>query len=162
MHTEPNLLTPTYPSKKRGIVWLISSLLVLCLAYGFAIFTLEVGLVSGVHGLSPNIYYILLLIAGIFSLAYLGLWYGMTLIVSAYKKYTFKKTRILTLVLAISLAFAGVCIYSYIQNTISRFESCKADDPITQAEWNDMMMDIGVDCKSFNPNDMIYKLLLQK
>jgi hypothetical protein len=108
---EAALLTQNIPTKKRGIIWLISSLLVLGVV-GFATFIYWIkaivefgkGLYTffqiGAHNFG-NTLQIFFALLGICLLAYIGVWYGAMLITASYKKYSIKKTRILALVLSI-------------------------------------------------------------
>jgi hypothetical protein len=104
-------LTHIYPTKKRGIIWLGASLLALCVA-GYALFMAVIFIAIRVgktifsfflHDFTnANSLYFLLASAGICFLAYCGFWYGITMIIASYKKYSFKKARILAVVLAVA------------------------------------------------------------
>ena len=106
-------LMKTLPSKKRGVIWLLFSLIVLGIAGFFAYifyFFIIIKFLAFLHSLllsnilmnldkDITIFFTLL---GISLLAYIGVWYGAMLITASYKKYSFKKTRILALVMSIS------------------------------------------------------------
>ena len=132
---ESALLAKSFPSKKRGVIWLVISLLlffaevyvtVLIVVFGsiaaFGYFIKIMGLFMGnIAGMSdaPNgnidsshfIWQIWLLI-GIFALTYWGIWYGVSLIVASYKQYSFKKARVLALILALGTVLALI-LYDY-------------------------------------------------
>jgi Kef-type K+ transport system membrane component KefB len=105
-------LTHIYPSKKRGIIWLISSLLLFGVA-GWAAFIYGISVAVKFGALifsfymftapkfAADLYWFYLALAAC-TLAYTGVCYGVMLIISAYQKYPFKKARILALALSSS------------------------------------------------------------
>lgn len=106
------LLMPALPSKKRGIIWLLCSLLVLGIAGFFAYlfyFFIIIKFLAFAHSLFlTNILdkldkdiMIFFTLLGVSLFAYVGVWYGAMLITASYKKYSFKKTRLLALVLSV-------------------------------------------------------------
>jgi hypothetical protein len=120
---EAALLTQNIPTKKRGIIWLISSLLVLGVAGFFAYifyFFIIIKFLAFVHSLLlSNILdkldkdiFIFFTSLGVSLLAYVGVWYGAMLITASYKKYSFKKTRILALVLSIATFAVALLIFN--------------------------------------------------
>ncbi len=113
------------PSMKRGIIWLLSSLLVLGVAgfftYIFYFFIIIKFLVFLHSLLTSNILtsldkdiIIFFTLLGVSLLAYVGVWYGAVLITASYKKYSFKKTRILALVLSISTFAIALLIFNLV------------------------------------------------
>jgi hypothetical protein len=109
---EAALLMQTLPSKKRGFIWLLISLIVLGVAGFFAYifyFFIIIKFLAFLHSLLlSNILdkldkdiFIFFTLLGVSLLAYIGVWYGAMLIAASYKKYSFKKTRILALALSI-------------------------------------------------------------
>jgi hypothetical protein len=111
------------PSKTRGVIWLLSSLLVLGIAgfyaYIFYFFIIIKFLVFVHTLLLSNILdkldkdiFIFFTLLGLSLLAYIGVWYGAMLITASYKKYSFKKARILALVLSIATFAIALLIFN--------------------------------------------------
>jgi hypothetical protein len=120
-------LTSIYPTKKRGIIWLIASLIVLGMAgfFTFMIFVLiGTKLLASLHtlflvnnlltGIEKD-FPVFFTLLGLSFLAYIGVWYGVLLITASYKKYSFKKARILAMVLAVAtlgLTYGLLAVFS--------------------------------------------------
>jgi hypothetical protein len=120
-------LTSIYPTKKRGIIWLIASLIVLGMAgfFTFMIFVLiDTKLLASLHtlflvnnlltGIEKD-FPVFFTLLGLSFLAYIGVWYGVLLITASYKKYSFKKARILAMVLAVAtlgLTYGLLAVFS--------------------------------------------------
>jgi hypothetical protein len=114
-----------FPSKTRGVIWLICSLVV----FGVAAFT---GIVHAMmmgakfvalmgtlflandlfKSLNKDLPFLITLFS-ISLLAYSGIWYGVMLIVASYKRYSFLKTRILTLALSVGSLTAALVILNF-------------------------------------------------
>ena len=120
---ESRLLTQNVPTKKRGIVWLISSLLVLGVTGFFAYifyFFIIIKFLAFVHSLLlSNILnqldadiIVFFMCLGISLFAYVGVCYGALLFTVSYKKYSFKKTRLLALVLSIGTFSIALLIFN--------------------------------------------------
>jgi hypothetical protein len=133
------LNTKLYPTKWRGVIWFTASIVL----FGFALYqyiflavsyaarnvmgTLREG-AEGVmvllghssfdahapHQLSRMQLCENLLVGLTLVLSYIGIWYGAMLLVGAYKKYSFNKVRLLTIMLAISFAVIVLFIKAYI------------------------------------------------
>jgi hypothetical protein len=146
--------TQSLPTTKRGIIWLVRSLLLLGTA-GF-LYAVVAASESG-GGINQTQILVGLALVGTLLSAYIGLWYSAMLFIASYKQYSFNKARILALVLAISVPFAGFSLNVYIQHTLSIFSLCKATDGMSQEQRNEQYKKF---CKNFNPNDFIYQLLL--
>jgi hypothetical protein len=108
------------PTQKRGIIWLICSLPLLGIT-GFGAFIYGIKLIveffKGVYTLFllpssiQNDVYIFIGLLCICLLALSGVCYGAMQIIASHKKYSFKKTRILTVIL---VAASTLIVYSYL------------------------------------------------
>jgi hypothetical protein len=145
---ERDLATQAYPTKKRGAIWLLASMVFFGGAFAYFIL---LAISAAIHGLTQSAIDILdtavllagrsdgtglslgshqlsradlighLLLALSLLMSYLGIWYGAMLIVASYKKYTFLKTRVLALLLAICFAIS----YLFVQAVYDIQDQCQ-------------------------------------
>jgi hypothetical protein len=136
---QADLETKPYPTKKRGVIWLVTSIVLfggaliryILLALFYAVRNVMgtvrdaaegVVVLLGHSGFGAHAPHQLsrlelcanLLVGLTLVLSYLGIWYGAMLLVGAYKKYSFNKVRLLTILLAISFAITVLFTMAYI------------------------------------------------
>jgi hypothetical protein len=134
---EHDLASQSYPTKKRGAIWLVVSIVF----FGAAlIYFILLAIFAALNGLTQSAIDILdtvvliagrsegtgltlgshqltradligrLLLALSLVMSYLGIWYGAMLIVGSSNKYTFLKTRVLAFLLAIFFMISAICV----------------------------------------------------
>jgi hypothetical protein len=167
-----DLAVLTNSTKKRGAVWLVVSLVFFGVAI---VYLALLAVSAAIHDLTQsaiNIFDTVLLLAGqkqgtgmslsnyqisradlikhlllVITLmtSYLGIWYGVMLIASGYKKYTFQKARVLALLFAFCFAIFGLTA-----NAVYEIR----DDCQIQTQMQ-------IDCESFNASLVFKKISAQ-